>query len=124
MRLLNAIKMPLRGLCIGFKISILNYDKNYRWAPFHFEYPCWGFGHFCHGSKPDHDVNAWKEADEDTKTFLKKWLDHCCIQRVCEHGKDKTLKKCKWVRRAEGKCTKVQPKMIHPTMDQYMVEAP
>jgi len=101
-----------------------HYSKGYRWIPFHFEYPCWGFGHFCHGSIPDHDVVAWSKANNITKIFVKKWLDHCCVQKICKNGKDITLKKCKWIKRKRGKCAPVQPKLVYPTLDQYIVSTP
>jgi len=55
-----------------------HYGKGYVWEPGNIFQKCFGFGHICHGAKPDQDNKAWDTADKWTQKWLRAWKAACC----------------------------------------------
>jgi len=52
-------------------------SKGYKWKPGDKKLPCNGYGHSCDGTKPDQDKDAWEQAEDWTRRWLKKWNERC-----------------------------------------------
>jgi len=47
-----------------------HYDKGFRWDPWHGY-----FGHLFYGTAPDHDEDAWEEAERESRVWVDLWHD-------------------------------------------------
>ncbi|MCP3928383.1 MAG: RHS repeat-associated core domain-containing protein [Bacteroidetes bacterium] len=60
-----------------YQDSFSHYNKGYRWDPGNENLPCYGWGHVCDGTKPDNDADAWKKANDTTRSLVKEYNQKC-----------------------------------------------